>query len=1096
MDKDDMEDLMGTLLELRGQYRKLQWYGEVNKRGFVKITKKLDKKIASSSTQSRYLTTKVEPKSFATNNKLTLDMRAINEWLSSLGDVKVVDDASSVHSGSSSSLRHTGSRSTLKIPTATLEALEKAVRDDNTKQLFDLVDSVANAGNVAQKGLLLDLLQRAIPFKAFKSIAAILNRVPTIDPDDDMNQRNCLHRLIIATGRAQALESPTGFLEVSKLQTFINAAVPPVRAPGSFKVEERDPNEKIAKDAQAEELLNYILDRLLPAQRHCVQSKDIYGRMPLHYAAQYGMVVASQTLMQHMQEWQLFDVSDGIDSPAWQDLEGYAPIHLAVIGGHYRTSQALLLVDNWHDFTDTRLTSKHPEKSGLSLALATKTNSYKIVKLLVDAGVDVNFRDEQGETALHIAARFGHEECARALLAANTSEARINIEIAEKSFGWTPLFIASVNGHLPLVKQLVDAGAQISKHDNSSWTPQEHAALRGHIVIAQYLAQFTPPPSVQPSPDLAAQSSSSPPKSSASLEDRRSNGTSRENAPTRVPEPVKSFGHRYLADETMVLVSLGTLDERKDLGPIVLENIAITDAHATQLDTALSLVVSAQGASGEPTVIDLPIQDDISTSPMTFLTKDPSKVKLLFDLVPTYAGSTDKVIARAVALLSSIKPSIGTKRMTLQTDLSVPLVAGGSLEVIGSINFNFLIITPFTHPNMSISGEKTYWTKSSTKVIGHRGLGKNMAAKTSLQLGENTIESFVTAANLGASYVEFDVQMTKDHVPVIYHDFLVSETGADVPVHTLTLEQFLSLKETPKHGRGTASTTSDETAPSSGPRSRVQRSYSLGGAPNDEDTARERMKHTRDLKKKGFKGNSRGEVIQSPFTTLEEMFRKIPENVGFNVEMKYPMLFESVNEEMDTYAVELNSFVDTVLQTVYDMRKNRNIVFSSFHPDICLLLTFKQPSIPVLFLTDAGVSAVGDIRASSLQEAIRFASRWNLLGVVSAAEPFVMCPRMINVVQSSGLVCVSYGTLNNDPRNSNLQAQAGIDAVIVDSVARVRKGLTEAEAAHGSLSPHAIGSVAANAPKLSSIAANPAVLPAAAIANGNAVEGVEDLKLN
>jgi len=34
-----------------------------------------------------------------------------------------------------------------------------------------------------------------------------------------------------------------------------------------------------------------------------------------------------------------------------------------------------------------------------------------------------------------------------------------------------------------------------------------------------------------------------------------------------------------------------------------------------------------------------------------------------------------------------------------------------------------------------------------------------------------------------------DIQLTKDHVPVVYHDFLVSETGIDAPVHTLTLEQ-------------------------------------------------------------------------------------------------------------------------------------------------------------------------------------------------------------------------------------------------------------------------------------------------------------------
>lgn len=129
------------------------------------------------------------------------------------------------------------------------------------------------------------------------------------------------------------------------------------------------------------------------------------------------------------------------------------------------------------------------------------------------------------------------------------------------------------------------------------------------------------------------------------------------------------------------------------------------------------------------------------------------------------------------------------------------------------------------------------------------------------------------------------------------------------------------------------------------------------------------------------------------------------------------MLHESEEEEMDTYAVEINSFVDTVLTTVYDLGEGRNMIFSSFNPDICLLLSFKQPSIPVMFLTDSGVGAVGDIRASSLQEAIRFASRWNLLGVVTTAEPLVLSPRLVRVVKESGLVCVSYGMLNNDPAN-------------------------------------------------------------------------------
>ncbi len=200
-------------------------------------------------------------------------------------------------------------------------------------------------------------------------------------------------------------------------------------------------------------------------------------------------------------------------------------------------------------------------------------------------------------------------------------------------------------------------------------------------------------------------------------------------------------------------------------------------------------------------------------------------------------------------------------------------------------------------------------------VIGHRGLGKNTASNRSLQLGENTVPSFIAAANLGASYVEFDVQLTKDHIPVIYHDFLVSETGIDAPVHTLTLEQFLHINPTRaacKLRTRTCSTGSSRyEAPARASAAGLSR---WGYRVADKEALEERMRHTRDFKQKGFKANSRGIFIQAPFATLEDLFKKVPPSVGFNIEMKYPMLHESEEHEMDTYAVELNSFCDTVLE--------------------------------------------------------------------------------------------------------------------------------------------------------------------------------------
>jgi glycerophosphodiester phosphodiesterase len=105
------------------------------------------------------------------------------------------------------------------------------------------------------------------------------------------------------------------------------------------------------------------------------------------------------------------------------------------------------------------------------------------------------------------------------------------------------------------------------------------------------------------------------------------------------------------------------------------------------------------------------------------------------------------------------------------------------------------------------------------------------------------------------------------------------------------------------------------------------------------------------------------------------------------------------------------------------------------------MLSFKQPSIPVLFLTDAGTSPVGDIRAASLREAIRFASRWNLFGIVSAAEPLVMCPRFIKMVKENGLVCMTYGTLNNDPKNVRVSTLHGrVLTMMADCGVAARKG--------------------------------------------------------
>ena len=717
---------MGALLELRGQLRNLKWYGEVNRRGFIKITKKLDKKVANASTQQRYLESKVDPKQFATNLLLQETMVAINHWLSALGEVKFPDDQSS--SGSFHSLRRTASKTSLNLPAGSADVADRALRNDDVAALQRLLKQVKSSAehqaDASYTSLCLNLLQRAISCRAKDCIDELLDHTETLDEDDDINKRNCIHRLIISIGRSKAPSEEDTLDETSPSDllgaaNYITPAAAPILAPHACKTKEMDGVTSFGRGDRSVVLVQFLLDRLQPQQRDALQARDVYGRMPLHYAAQYGFVIICHILIARMQAWGQFEVEEGIDAPFWQDADGCAPLHLSVIGGHPLTTEALLGAENWKGLKDRKAgIHKHRSKSSEVLALATKENFVQIVKLLVAAGVDLDYQDDQGETALHIAARFGHADCAKALLDGFNSQ-KASTEVAENSFGWTPLFTACVDGQIGIVKLLASAGADLERLDVSGWTAKEHAALRGHMDIANTLAEVTALPLGS---DSSGSTSLSTTESATTFAERRSNGFPNTNGNPKTTEAIKTFGHRYLTSESMVLVSLGTMDMRKAIEAVKLDRIPFSDAHSTQLDTALSLVVSATGANGEPSITDLPVQDNVNTEPIAFTTLDTTRVKLIFDIVPTYAGSNEQRVGRGVALLSSIKPDIGSKRTSLQGDMEVPIVAASTLEVIGSVHFNFLIITPFSHPHMSISEDQTYWkSMTSTMVIGHRG---------------------------------------------------------------------------------------------------------------------------------------------------------------------------------------------------------------------------------------------------------------------------------------------------------------------------------------------------------------------------------------
>jgi glycerophosphoryl diester phosphodiesterase len=237
--------------------------------------------------------------------------------------------------------------------------------------------------------------------------------------------------------------------------------------------------------------------------------------------------------------------------------------------------------------------------------------------------------------------------------------------------------------------------------------------------------------------------------------------------------------------------------------------------------------------------------------------------------------------------------------------------------------------------------------------------------------------------------------------------------------------------------------------------------------------------------------------------TLDETLRLVPSEVGFVIEVKYPAERFQIAEKM-RYA-ERNAYADAVLNSVFNAMKNpqsasRKIMLISFDPDLCVLLSQKQPRFPVFFLLALGNGVpVGpgddeiegyDPRCQSIEMAIKFAKNVRLQGIIcdaktvlksiqsaeeastssltssSSSTPTAMSngitpgglqtptpsptsspsPAQIPtsssfpaLVHEAGLMLMTYGAENMDAEKRQIQKSAGVDSLIMDNVVHINR---------------------------------------------------------
>ncbi|GAA0159985.1 phosphodiesterase [Lithospermum erythrorhizon] len=283
-------------------------------------------------------------------------------------------------------------------------------------------------------------------------------------------------------------------------------------------------------------------------------------------------------------------------------------------------------------------------------------------------------------------------------------------------------------------------------------------------------------------------------------------------------------------------------------------------------------------------------------------------------------------------------------------------------------------------------------------VIGHRGNGMNALQSTDRRMKafkENTIASFNAASNFPIDYIEFDVQVTKDGYPIIFHDnFMFSEDQGTVyekRVTDLTLSEFLSY----------------------GPQ-------------------REEGKQGKPLLRK----NKDGKIVMwnvetdDYFCTLEQAFQRVNPSLGFNIELKFD---DNVVYQKD----HLIHVLEAILKVVFEQAKDRPIVFSSFQPDAIQLVRKLQNTYPVFFLTNAGNEIYYDARRNTMEEAIKVCLEGGLQGIVSEVRGIFRNPGAVSKIKESKLSLLTYGKLNNVPEAVYMQHLMGVEGVIVDLVQEI-----------------------------------------------------------
>jgi glycerophosphodiester phosphodiesterase len=257
------------------------------------------------------------------------------------------------------------------------------------------------------------------------------------------------------------------------------------------------------------------------------------------------------------------------------------------------------------------------------------------------------------------------------------------------------------------------------------------------------------------------------------------------------------------------------------------------------------------------------------------------------------------------------------------------------------------------------------------------------------------MEAFQSAKTCGADFVEFDIQLTSDAVPVIYHDMIgiiTKDPLSTIEPHEITKDgsyRYVINQFTEAEFRKTGLFTDYQTERSS----------------------------------------------------FADLLQKLPISLGFDVELKYPAPYK-LNDRIPYF--EMNQFVDHILDVMVKYAGNRHIFFSSFDPFVCAMLTIKQTRWPVMQLFNSKKRWGGiEVMTAKVNSLVTLHKELGIQGFVFDCEHLLEVPELISTLKENGFMLCTYGGLNNSAEGIRKQMELGISGLCTDRVSLCRAAVDE-----------------------------------------------------